>query len=318
MMEIILQSTGSQLPRRSLSNDELSRMVETSDEWIRSRTGITSRYISGEDESLSLLAAKAAQKALSSAGVEASELDLIIGATSSPDKSFPSCACEVQALIGAERAFCFDVSAACSGFVYGMHIAESMMRASAYKKALVIGADALSKYIDWGDRSTCVLFGDGAGAVLLSAREESAEEKKGIIAASLGSDGKGGEVLYRDCAGEDRFLHMDGQSVFKFAVRTVPKSIEEVLEKAGTDKEEVDFFILHQANERIIDAAAKRLELPKERFPMNLSEMGNTSAASIPVLLDELFKKGRIRKGMLILISGFGAGLTWGSMLIRY
>lgn len=317
-MEIILQGTGSQLPRKTLSNDALSEMVETSDEWIRSRTGIVSRHISEEDEPLSVLAAKAAEKALEAAAVEASELDLIIGATSSPDKSFPSCACEVQALIAADKAFCFDVSAACSGFVYGMHIAESMMRASGYKKALVIGADALSQYIDWTDRGTCVLFGDGAGAALLSAQEGDKAKKKGIIAASLGSDGRGGEILYRDCRGEDRFLHMNGQSVFKFAVRMVPASIEEVLRKAGISKEEVDLFVLHQANERIIDAVAKRLELPKERFPMNLFGTGNTSAASIPILLDELLAQGRLRKGMLILISGFGAGLTWGSMLIRY
>lgn len=321
-MNIILSGNGSSFPKHSLSNEDISKMVETSDEWIRTRTGIQSRYISANDEPLSVLAAEASEEALKSCGTKAKEIDLIIGATASPDKSFPGCACEVQGIIGAKGAFCFDVSAACSGFIYGMHIAENMMKASGYKKALVIGADALSRYVDWKDRSTCVLFGDGAGAVVLSMEEEKESEgniiERGILATSLAADGSRGAELYRNCRGEDCFLHMNGQSIFKFALRTVPDNIEEVLKKAHICKEDIDFFVLHQANERIIDAVAKKLNLPLEKFPMNLAHTGNTSAASIPILLDELIREKKLKKGMQILISGFGAGLTWGSMVIRY
>ncbi len=314
-MDIVLSGSGSALPQKKLTNDELSKIVYTSDEWIRSRTGIGSRHICEKEESLSFLASAAAKKALEMAESSKDEIELIVAGTSSSDRNFPGCACEVQALIEAKQAVCFDVSAACSGFIYAMHIADSMMRASGYKKALVIGADALSRHIDWSDRTTCVLFGDGAAAAVLTAGEFGG---RGILAAKLGSDGNKGSVLTCGSIKEDKLLYMDGSEVFKFATRKVPENMLEVINQSGLSKEDIKLFILHQANERIIQKVAKRLDLPLEKFPMNLEYTGNTSGASVPLLLDELIREGRIKKGDNVLLSGFGAGLTWGALIFRY
>lgn len=314
-MDIVLSGSGSALPEKNLTNDDLSRIVDTSDEWIKSRTGIADRHICKEDEPLSLFALKSAQKALEMSGIKGSQLELIVAGTSSSDRNFPGCACDVQAGLGAEGAVCFDVSAACSGFIYAVHVAESMMRASGYKNALVIGADALSRHIDWTDRTTCVLFGDGAAAAVLVSGEFGG---RGIIASSLGSDGSRGACLTCGSIGEDKKLYMDGSEVFKFAIRKVPENIQETINKSGLKKEDISLFVLHQANKRIIEMVAKKLGLSEERFPINLEYTGNTSGASIPILLDELIRAKRIKKGDNILLSGFGAGLTWGSLIFKY
>ena len=254
-MEIELCGTGCALPKKRLSNDDLSRMVDTSDAWIRERTGISYRHVVSEDESLAGLCSIASVRALEAAGIEARELDLIIVGTSTPDQHFPSCACTVQGQIGAEKAACFDVSAACSGFLYALHIAKHMMETGVYAKTLIIGGDVLSTHVDWTDRGTCVLFGDGAGAAVLIRKEKKEEDKKGtdcgILGSFIASDGSRKDSLTCNVLGKDRFIQMGGQEVFKFAVRTVPESIEKVLDISGLGKEDVGVYILHQANCRI-------------------------------------------------------------------
>ena len=313
-MGIVLTGMGSKLPSKRLSNVDLSKMVDTSDEWIRTRTGIEYRYVCEENEGLSMLATEAAKKALKMSATVAKDIDLIICATSTPDKNFPSCACEVQAALGNTNALCFDISAACSGFIYALHTADSMMLSKRYKKTLLIGADVLSRHIDWEDRTTCVLFGDGAAAAVL----EFDEAADGILGEDLGSDGSRGDSLSCNALGENPYMYMNGQEVFKFAVRTVPESIKNALEDAGIKKEEVKFYVLHQANVRILDSVAKKLEEDLDKFPKNLDKLGNTSGASVPLLLDDIIRDGSLKKGDIIVISGFGAGLTWGSMVMRY
>lgn len=315
-MEILLVGSGSALPEKIVSNDDLAKIVDTSDEWISTRTGIKERRIC-EKESLSALSTLAVKRALDAAKVDAEDIDLIVAGTTTADKSFSGCACEVQAGIGASHAVCFDVSAACSGFVFALHSAECMMRAGGYRSALVLGADAFSRVLDWSDRSTCVLFGDGAGAVVLKAKE-SERVVDGILGTKLGSDGSRGDSLVREAFGENPYVKMCGQEVFKFAVRTVPEVIDQALERANITKKEVDWYILHQANERIIQSVAKKLEEAMEKFPMNLSKVGNTSGASVAILLDEEIRSGRIQKGDVLVLSGFGAGLTWGATVIKY
>lgn len=310
-MDISIIGTGSALPNLEINNDDLARLVDTSDEWIVSRTGIRKRRIIGEGEDLTALAIRASVAALEEAKTKPQDLDLIIVATSTADHHFPSCACEVQAAIGAHRASCFDISAACSGFLYAFHIAENMMKASAYERVLIIGGDVLSRLVDWQDRGTCILFGDAAGAAVLAKSED------GFVASFIASDGKGGEHLICKQFGEDGHIRMNGQEVFKFAVRTVPESIEQILQTTNVSKDEIVAYVLHQANYRIIESVAKRLDEPMDKFKMNLERLGNTSAASIPVLLDELRKKNEIKKGELIVMAGFGAGLTWGSAIIK-
>lgn len=310
-MDISIIGTGSALPKLEMSNDDLAKLVETSDEWIVSRTGIKTRRIISDDEDLKSLAIKSSLEALEEAKIDAGALDLIIVATSTPDNHFPSCACEVQKAIGAYRAACFDISAACSGFLYALHIAENMMKASGYEKVLIIGGDVLSRLVDWQDRGTCILFGDAAGAAVLAGSED------GFLTSYIASDGRGGEHLTCKQFTDDRYIRMNGQEVFKFAVRTVPESIEHILQTAGISRDEIGAYILHQANYRIIESVAKRLNEPVDKFKMNLESLGNTSAASIPVLLDELRKKNEIKKGELIVMAGFGAGLTWGSAIIK-
>ena len=313
--------TGSYVPAQIVTNDDLSKIVETNDQWIRSRTGIGERRIA-TDDSTSDMAAKAAKKAIEQAGIDPAQIDLIILGTSSPDYCFPNGACEIQAKVGAVNAACFDISSACTGFVFALSTAHAYISSGLYKTALVVGADLLSKLVDWTDRSTCVLFGDGAGAAVLKA------EQTGIIDMMMGADGTKGDVLactsrtvgnfLTGTKPELGFMTMDGQEVFKFAVRKVPESVMELLQRTGTKKEDIKYYVLHQANERIIEAAARRLKEPMEKFPMTISQFGNTSTASIPLLLDDMIRKDMLKKGDKIIMSGFGAGMTWGAVLMEW
>lgn len=314
--------TGWELPAYEADNDYLSTIMDTSDEWITGRTGIRKRHLAKEETTTSL-AAGAAKKALEASGLKADAIDLLIVATITSDTETPSTACRVQAELGAGNAVAFDINAACSGFLYAMHTAEAFIRSGIYKNALLIGAETLSRLVDWTDRSTCVLFGDGAGAAVLTAAEQG-----GIIAQSVGSDGRKWEVL--SCKGRSNhnpicreaaapgFLQMNGQEVFKFAVKTVPECIEEALGRAGIPAEEVTYFLLHQANKRIIQSVAKRLKQPEDRFPMNIDQCANTSAASLPILLAQMNEQGRLHPGDTLVLSGFGAGLTWGACVMEW
>ncbi len=304
-----------------MTNNDLAQIVETNDEWIRSRTGIGERRIA-TTESTSYMAANAAMRALEQSGVKPEEIDLILLGTSSPDYCFPNGACEVQGMIGAVNAACYDISAACTGFVYALNTAHAFISSGIYKTALVIGSDVLSKLIDWTDRGTCVLFGDGAGAVVVKADET------GILGINMHSDGTKGNVLTCGSRTNGNFLlgkkpelgymTMDGQEVFKFAVRKVPECIKQVLDDAGVAAEEVKYFVIHQANYRIIESIAKRLKVSVDCFPVNMEHYGNTSGASVPLLLDEINRKGMLKSGDKIVFSGFGAGLTWGATLLEW
>jgi len=312
-MGIRIASTGSYLPDRVLTNFDLENMVETSDEWITTRTGIRERRIS-QGETTSDMATEAALKALENSSPE--EVELIVVATATPDAFFPSTACKVQAKIENKRAVAFDISAACTGFIYGLYAADSIMRSKGVKKALVIGAERFSKIVNWKDRTTCILFGDGAGAVCLEASDE-----EGILAFDLGADGSYGELLAAPSVGSNEefpyFVRMKGNEVFKVAVRTMVNSAKRVLEKAGLTPDDVSLLIPHQANLRIINAIAQRLNLPEEKVFVNLDRYGNTSAASIPIALDEAVRSGRLKKGEVALLVAFGGGFTWGSCLIK-
>lgn len=313
--------TGSYVPDMIVSNDDLSQIVDTNDQWIRERTGIQSRRIAAS-QTTSDMAVQAAKRALLDAGISADQLDFIITATSTPDCHFPNTACQVQRELGAFGSMCYDISAACTGFVYALGTAHAFIRSGIYSKGLVIGADCMSRIIDWSDRGTCVLFGDGAGAAVVAADPE------GLIHMVLKADAQKDQALVCETGmPENRLLHrpasqgymsMDGQEVFKFALKRVPESIHSLLEESETDVNQVQAFLLHQANQRIIASAAKRLGVPLERFPMNLSGLGNTSGASVPILLDECSREGRLKRGDLIVLTGFGAGLTWGSILMRF
>ena len=312
---------GAYAPERIVTNDELSHIVDTNDEWIRSRTGIGERRISTGETTVDL-AAKAAGRAMEAAGVCAEDLDIIILGTSSPDNNYPSDACSVQALIGAKNAVAFDISAACAGFIFAMNIVQGFFQSGVYKTALIIGAETLSKVTDWTDRGTCVLFGDGAGAAVLKADE------KGLIDMTMGSDGTKGPAL--SCTSrtlgnfltgtkpELGFMTMDGQEVFRFAVKKVPESIELLLKRNEIKKEDIKYYVLHQANERIVEAAARRLKEPMEKFPMTIGKYGYTSTASIALLLIEMAEQGMLERGDKILMSGFGAGMTWGAVLMEW
>lgn len=311
--------TGSALPALLVSNRELEKIVDTTDEWIRSRTGIESRHIAVEETTTSM-AIEAAKKALQDAKASPEELDLIIVGTISPDHYFPSTACEIQNALGAVNATAFDISAACAGFLFGLGIVDAYMKAGTVRTALVVGAETLSKVMDWNDRSTCVLFGDGAGAAVVRSDES------GIMSMVQGSDGARGNALtcegrrvnnpYKKNDTSLDYTKMNGQEVYKFAVKTVPKSIEEALLKADVKADDVKYFLLHQANLRIIEAVAKRLGQSIEKFPTNLQECGNISAGSVPVLLDHVNREGMLQKGDTIVLAGFGAGLTWGATVL--
>lgn len=309
-------------------------MVETSDEWIRERTGIGERHVS-VGETVVTLGSEAACKALEQAGKRAEEIDLILVATCSPEQYLPCCACQVQAAIGAVNALAFDVNAACSGFLFALNTADAYLRTGLAENALVIGSEVLSKLVDWTDRGSCILFGDGAGAVVV----ERCEASPGILGRALHSDGTGGGVLQcgarelttpyaRTSAAKtdqkqqtddrEHYIQMDGQEVYRFATRRVPQCIEEALADAGLAVPDIDLFVLHQANARIIDAVAKRLHADREKFPTNLERVGNLSSASIPVLLDELHKQGKLHRGDRIVLAGFGAGLTIGACVMTW
>ena len=313
--------TGSCLPETVVTNDFLSTIMDTSDEWITTRTGIRERHLV-KDETTTSLAIGAAKQALAAAGVAPAELDLIIVGTVSGDHVTPSTACEVQAGLGAVNAAAFDINAACSGFLFGLHTVNAYIRSGMCKTALVIGAESLSRIMDWNDRSTCVLFGDGAGAAVVRADET------GLLAYEQGTDGEKGRHLC--CPNRTNnnpliqtdkslgYTKMDGQEVYKFAVTYVPASILRVLEEAKLQPEDVKYYILHQANLRIIQSVAKRLKLDEDRFPISLDHCGHISAASVPILLDEVNKKGMLQKGDKLILSGFGGGLTWGTCLIEW
>lgn len=326
-MMIKISGTGSALPEKRVTNLDMAKLVETSDEWIRERTGIAERRISTGD-TVAALSAKACKSALAMAGKTAEDVDLILVATCSPELLLPCAACQVQGSIGARNAVAFDLNAACSGFLFGLSTAYAYLQSGLYRNALVVGAEVLSKLVDWSDRSTCVLFGDGAGAVFVEAVQEQGE-RTGIISIAQGSDGEKGMVLScreRALANpfiqeeakseENAFIHMDGQEVYKFAVRQVPACIQEALDKAGLGVDEIDCFLLHQANVRIIEAAAKRLKADIGKFAMNLDRVGNMSSATVPVLLDELNREGKLHRGDKIVLSGFGAGLTYGACVL--
>ncbi|WP_027340537.1 beta-ketoacyl-ACP synthase III [Halonatronum saccharophilum] len=317
---------GSFVPEKVLSNSDLEDMVDTNDEWITTRTGIKERRVVEEGMSTSDLAYEAAKLALADAGLKAQDLDLILVATATPDHlAFPSTACIVQDKLGAKGVPAFDLAAACTGFVYGVSVATQYIETGAYDNILVIGAETLSKIIDWEDRSTCILFGDGAGAAVLTPTE-----KGGILSNLLGADGAQSQVLKVEGGGSknplsqsiiDEGLHyieMEGNPVFKFAVRILGRAANEALEIAGLDDSDIDYLVPHQANIRIIDAAAKRLDLQKEQVYVNLDKYGNTSAASIPLALDGAVKSGDIKEGDIVVLVGFGAGLTWGATVIEW
>lgn len=329
-MTIRITGTGSALPEKIVTNFDMQELVETSDEWIRERTGITERRIS-TGETVASLSADACRNALEMAGKSAEDVDLILAATCSPELLLPCCACQVQEIIGASNAVAFDLNAACSGFLFALNTAQAYLQTGIYKNALIIGSEVLSKLVDWKDRGTCVLFGDGAGAAFVEASAEDIiydnGRKAGTESMVQSSDGTKGKVL--SCAERsvnnafmdeqqtvNPYIQMDGQAVYKFATRQVPACISEALAKAGLTVEDVDLFVLHQANVRIIESVAKRLKADISKFPMNLDKVGNMSSATIPVLLDELNRGGRIKKGDRLVLSGFGAGLTYGASVL--
>ena len=309
--------TGSYLPARVMRNDEFAARLDTSDEWIRERTGIVQRHIAEESQTSSDLALEASRRALEAAGVAASDIDLIIVATSTPDFVFPSTACLLQAKLGIKNCPAFDVQAVCSGFVYALSIADCFIRAGSYRRALVVGAEVFSRILDWNDRTTCVLFGDGAGAVVLAAAEQ-----PGVHATRLHADGSHAGILSvpgNICGGRivgSPYLQMAGNQVFRLAVKVLDESARETVAAAGMRLEDVDWLIPHQANVRILEATAKKLGLPEGRLVVTVDRHGNTSAASIPLALDEWVRAGRIRAGQRVLMQGVGGGFTWGSALV--
>ncbi len=324
---VIIQGLGIYAPERNVTNDDLSQVMDTTDEWIRTRTGIGARRLAAENEHTSDLGTKAAQAALADAGASIDEIDLIIVATMSQDMLFPSTACVIQGKLGARQVTAFDITAACSGFLYALETATRLLQSGSYGKALVIGAEKMSNILDWEDRATCVLFGDGAGACVLS---KSDTPDTGILECILRADGSRPELLHMPAGGtakpaskdtidaREHFLRMNGKEIFKVAVRDMGKVALDVLEKAGVSPEEVACFIPHQANVRIIESMAQRMQVPMDKFLINIDRYGNTSAASIPIALYEARQSGRIKPGDHVLLAAFGAGLTWGASLIKW
>jgi 3-oxoacyl-[acyl-carrier-protein] synthase-3 len=322
----VIRGTGSSLPAKILTNADLEKMVDTSDEWITTRTGIRERRIAASDECLSTFATRAAEQALRSAGIQGRELDLVICATVTADTPFPAAACIVQDNLGARNAAAFDLSAGCTGFIYGLSVADRFIATGTYRHVLLIGAEVLSKFVDWTDRDTCVLFGDAAGAVVLTP----GEAPYGVLATTMRADGKLADYIYLPAGGsreppsertvrEHRhYIRMRGNETFKMAVRSMEDSARDVLRQAGLAPSDLDLFIPHQANRRIIDAVGSRLELREDQVYVNIDRVGNTSAASIPVALDEAVQKGLIEKGDTLLFAAFGTGLTWGAALCRW
>jgi 3-oxoacyl-[acyl-carrier-protein] synthase-3 len=314
----VVLGVGSALPKRQVTNDELASQVDTSDEWIVARTGIRSRYVAGDGETTASLATDAARRALEHAEVAASEIDLIVLATATPDQTFPSSATKVQAALGIGDCIAFDVHAVCTGFLYALSVADSMLRAGNAQKALVIGAETFSRILDWEDRATCVLFGDGAGALILSAEET----EGGILATKLHADGRHNDLLFVDggpsTTGTVGKLRMKGREVFRHAVVNLADVLTEVLADAGLSAADVDWVVPHQANARILDATAKKLGLPSEKVVMTVDRHANTSAASVPLAFDTAVKDGRIKRGDIVVLEAMGGGFTWGAAALRY
>jgi len=322
----ILRGIGSYVPARKVDNQELSQKVDTSDEWIRTRTGIKERRIAKDNENTSDLALEASRRAIADAGISAEQIDLVLVATITPDMAFPSTACLLQHKLGIPKVACFDLEAACSGFLYALDVADGMLSSDRYKCALVVGAEKLSSIMDWDDRTTCVLFGDGAGAAVLAKDGQGAE----LLGFQCGADGSNPTLLHQPAGGSmlpassetvetgGHFLKMNGREIFKSAVRVMERAATELLAKHGFDKSDVDHVIPHQANARIVESLSQRLEIPLDRFYCNLHKYGNTSAASIPLALDEAYKSSTFKKGDLGLLVAFGAGLTWSATLVRF
>jgi 3-oxoacyl-[acyl-carrier-protein] synthase-3 len=319
----VVQGCGAYLPERVVTNADLAKTMDTSDEWIQQRTGIKQRHIAAEGEFTSHLALKASERALAHAGLKASDLDLIVLATATPDETFPATATRVQADLGMTKGAAFDVQAVCAGFVYGLSVADSLIKNQLASTALVIGAETFSRILDWNDRGTCVLFGDGAGAVVLRAEEgKGTPADRGVLANALHSDGRQHDILYVDGGPSSTrttgFLRMEGKEVFKHAVVNMAAVVGEVLAKAGFETKDIDWLVPHQANKRIIDGTGRKLGLPSERVVVTVDQHANTSAASIPLALDTAVKDGRIKKGDLLLLEGIGGGLSWGASLVRW
>ncbi|WP_433771227.1 beta-ketoacyl-ACP synthase III [Bacillus wiedmannii] len=308
-MNVGILGIGRYVPEKVVTNHDLEKIVDTSDEWIRTRTGIAERRIADDTIDTSNMAVEASKKALEDAGISGEDIDLILVATVTPDRAFPAVACVIQEAIGAKHAAAMDLSAACAGFMYGMITAQQFIQTGTYKNVLVVGSDKLSKIVDWNDRNTAVLFGDGAGAIVMGA----VSEGRGVLSFELGADGSGGKHLY-----QDEYVMMNGREVFKFAVRQLGDSCLRVLDKAGLTKEDVDFLVPHQANIRIMESARERLNLPQEKMSMTIEKFGNTSASSIPIAMVEELQNGRIQDGDLIILVGFGGGLTWGAVALRW
>ncbi len=326
MSRIISQAIGcgSYLPEKVLTNDELSKIVDTSDEWITARSGIKKRHIAAEGELTSDLAYQASLKAMEHAGIEASEIDMIVMGTTTPDNTFPSTAASLQARLGMTRGFAFDVQAVCSGFVYALATADNFIKAGQVKTALVVGAETFSRLLDWEDRTTCVLFGDGAGAVVLRAEEidENEENPRGILSTHLYSDGRHKELLYVDGGPSSTktvgHVRMEGKEVFRHAVTNLAAVVKTALDANGFQSDDIDWVVPHQANKRILDGTARKLKIPSEKLIATVDQHANTSAASIPLALDHAIRDGRIKRGDLLLLEGMGGGFTWGGALIRW
>ena len=318
MRRSVVAGVGSALPARRVTNDELAESVDTSDEWIVARTGIRTRYIASDGETTGSLATEAARRALEHAGIDASEIDLIVLATATPDQTFPSTATKVQAALGLTDCIAFDVHAVCTGFLYALSVADSMLRAGSANKALVIGAETFSRILDWSDRATCVLFGDGAGALVLKAEESDG----GILSTKLHADGRHNDLLFVDggpsTTGTVGKLRMKGREVFRHAVVNLADVLNEVLEGASLTAADVDWVVPHQANARILDATAKKLGLPSEKVVVTVDRHANTSAASVPLAFDTAVKDGRIKRGDIVVLEAMGGGFTWGAAALRY
>ncbi len=317
----VVIGTGSALPKRRVDNAEMAKMVDTSDEWIVERTGIRARYIAGPDETTATLATIAAREAIAAAGIEAKSIDLIVLATATPDQTFPASATRVQADLGCNGGIAFDVAAACSGFLYALAVADSMLQTGMANRALVIGAETFSRILDWEDRATCVLFGDGAGAVVLEARTSDDVNAPGILATKLHADGAHNQLLFTDggpsTTGTAGKVRMRGKEVFKHAVTNLANVLNEVLEIAGITADQLDWVVPHQANARILDATARKLNLPAERMVVTVDQHANTSAASVPLALDAAVRDGRIKPGQLVMLEAMGGGFAWGASLLR-
>lgn len=313
MTHVAITGTGSFLPERVVTNQELEETVDTTDEWIRERTGILQRHIAGEKETTASMGAQAAREALDAAGLAPDNVDMIVLATTTPDRIFPGTACHIQRELGTPVCPAFDVQAVCSGFIYGLDIARRFIMTGGGDTVLVIGSEVLSRIVDWSDRSTCVLFGDGAGAVVLQARDE-----PGILSTHLHADGRYDHLLQVSPEVNGAFIEMKGNEVFRMAVNTLGRIVDETLEANQMDRHEVDWLVPHQANHRIIAATARKLDLPMERVVVTVDRHGNTSAASVPLALNQAVRDGRIQPGDVLMLEAFGGGFTWGSALIRY